>query len=270
MRERIQKLLAGAGIASRRAVEEMILEGRIQVNGRTVRQLPVLIDPQIDKVDVDGQRIRLAESASVRRVYILMNKPKGVYTTNVAQGAQVRAIDLLPKELGARIYPVGRLDSQSQGLLLLTNDGDLTNRLTHPRYGVSKTYKAVVAGFVKPDILAKLERGVWVSDTQGAGFKAAAGMVRIVRRTNENSVLEIVVRGGRDPQIRKVLAKLGHKVRDLTRTKMGPLSLEGLAAGRFRELTPREVKDLLRFARSREERVGRPGEKASLPEHEAR
>src|SRR5439155_1367391 len=146
---------------------------------------------------------------------------------------------------------VGRLDSQAQGLLLLTNDGDLTNRLTHPRYGVSKTYKAVVAGYVKPDALSALQRGVWLSDDQGAGFKAAAATVRIVRRTSENSVLEIIVRGGRDPQLRRVLAKLGHKLRDLTRTKMGPLMLEGLGPGRFRELTAREVKELLRFARAR-------------------
>src|SRR5688572_19081137 len=132
MKERIQKVLGNAGVASRRAIEEMVLEGRVSVNGRTVTKLPILVDPEKDKVEVDGELIKLKAPQLSRRFYILLNKPKDVYSTNVAQGAQVRAIDLLPREFQARVYPVGRLDAESKGLLLLTNDGDLTNRLTHP------------------------------------------------------------------------------------------------------------------------------------------
>src|SRR5687768_9222112 len=172
MKERIQKVLANAGVDSRRNVEQMILDGRISVNGTVVRELPVLIDPAADAVEVDGERVRLRDRAKARRLYILLNKPKGVYTTNVSQGEQLRAIDLLPKGLPGRVYPVGRLDAESKGLLLLTNDGELTNRLTHPRYGVSKTYRAIVDGFVPPEILHDLEKGVWLADAKsGKGFK---------------------------------------------------------------------------------------------------
>src|SRR5438046_9751988 len=151
VKERIQKVLANAGGASRRSIEGMIGQGRVAVNGKVVYALPVLIDPARDKIAVDDEKIDLKARQDERRVYVLMNKPKGVYSTNVAQGEQTRAIDLLPPDLPARVYPVGRLDAESKGLLLLTNDGELTNRLTHPRYGVAKTYRAVVDGFVRPE-----------------------------------------------------------------------------------------------------------------------
>src|SRR5947207_6469622 len=154
MKERLQKILANAGVASRRNVEEMILQGRVAVNGRVMTQLPILIDPAKDKVKVDDEPVKLsARGSERRRIYLLMNKPKGVYSTNVAQGEQTRAIDLLPPDFAHRVYPVGRLDAESHGLLLLTNDGELTNQLTHPRYGVAKTYKAVVDGFVSPNMV---------------------------------------------------------------------------------------------------------------------
>ena len=147
VKERIQKILANAGVASRRNIEEMIRQGRISVNGQVVTELPVLIDSRKDKIEVDDEPLKLASSGSSARIYILMNKPPGVYSTNVAQGEQTRAIDLLPADLPGRVYPVGQLDASSKGLLLLTNDGELTNLLTHPRYGVSKTYRAMVDGF---------------------------------------------------------------------------------------------------------------------------
>lgn len=249
MKERIQKVLAGAGVDSRRNVEQMVLEGRISVNGRIVRELPVLIDPGSDEIEVDGERIRLRDRVAGKRYYIVMNKPKGVYSTNVAQGEQVRAIDLLGRAFPGRVYPVGRLDADSKGLLLLTNDGDLTNRLTHPRYGVSKTYRAVVDGSVNPKELEQLEKGIWLADKQGEGFKTGKSFIKIVKRMREKSILEITIREGRNRQVRRMLASVGHKVKDLTRVKMGPLSLEGLAPGQFRELTPREVKELQRLAR---------------------
>ena len=253
MKERIQKVLGNAGVASRRNVEEMVREGRIAVNGNVVKRLPVLVDPEEDRIEVDGERVRIGGAGAKahgragrgQRLYLLMNKPKGVYSTNVAQGEQVRAIDLLPPNLPGRVYPVGRLDAESRGLLLLTNDGDLTNQLTHPRYGVPKTYRAIVEGHVRPGAVEELAKGVWMADPKsGKGFKTGRSHVRIVRRGRDRSILEITIREGRNRQVRRMLARLGHKVRDLMRIKMGPLNLHGLAPGQVRSLTPREVREL--------------------------
>lgn len=254
VKERIQKILANAGVASRRNVEEMVLQGRIAVNGRVVTGLPVLIDPEKDKIEVDGDPLRIKLREAGKRIYILMNKPRGVYSTNVAQGEQTRAIDLLPPDLPGRVYPVGRLDAESRGLLLLTNDGDLTNRLTHPRYGVAKTYRAVVDGFVKAEDLQPLEKGVWLADPKsGKGFKTGRSHFRIVSRARNKSVLEITLREGRNRQVRRMLANVGHKVRELVRVKFGPLTLRGLEPGQSRSLTPREVKELRRLGQGNNE-----------------
>lgn len=245
MKERIQKILANAGVASRRAIEEMIRDGRVSVNGKVRTDLPILVDPNVDKVAVDSEPVRLKGQDTSKRYYVLMYKPKGVYSTNVAQGAQTRAIDLLPEDFPARLYPVGRLDSESKGLLLLTNDGELTNLLTHPRYGVPKTYRAVVDGWVKDGLVEQMREGVWLAEKEGGkAFKATAKYVRIHKRGRDKSVLDITLKEGRNRQIRRMLARLGHKVRDLTRVKMGPLTLEGLQPGRFRLLSPREVREL--------------------------
>jgi len=259
MKERIQKVLAAAGVDSRRHVEEMVLQGRVAVNGTVQWQLPVMIDPEKDRVTVDDEVIKLAapkrhggkprgptdEFDPTQRVYILMNKPKGVYTTNVAQGEQRRAIDLLPPKFPFRVYPVGQLDAEAKGLLLLTNDGELTNLLTHPRYGVPKTYKAIVDGELKPETLDELQQGIWLSDTHGGeSFRTAKSVIRVIKRVREKSILEITMREGKNRQIRRMLAAAGHKVRDLTRTRMGPLTLDGLNPGEFRPLTPRELKAL--------------------------
>lgn len=245
MKERIQKILANAGLASRRNVEEMVRQGRVAVNGKILTDLPILVDPKHDRIEVDAEPVRLTSRRSTQRVYFLMNKPKGVHSTNVAQGEQVRAIDLLPPNMAARVYPVGRLDSESKGLLLLTNDGELTHRLTHPRYGVAKTYKAVVDGSMNGQTIQELEKGVWLSDPKsGKGFKTGRTQIRVVSRSRDKSVLEITLREGRNRQVRRMLAKLGHKVRDLTRIRMGPLTLKGLSPGHVRPLTPREVRQL--------------------------
>jgi pseudouridine synthase len=243
MKERIQKVLANAGVASRRNIEEMVRQGRIAVNGKTMIDLPILVDPQRDKITVDDEPVRSATRKSAERIYLLMNKPRGVYTTNVAQGVQTRAIDLLPPNF-PRVYPVGQLDAESKGLLLLTNDGELTNQLTHPRYGVPKTYRAVVDGFITPQAVRELEKGVWMADKAGKGFKTGRSHIKITNRTREKSVLEITIREGRNRQVRRMLARFGHKVRDLTRTRLGPLTLHGLAVGEFRPLTPRELREL--------------------------
>lgn len=245
MKERIQKLLADAGIESRRHVEEMVLQGRIAVNGQIVTRLPVMVDPSEDRIQVDGETVELDPDAGKERVYVLMNKPKGVYCTNVAQGEQKRAIDLLPYDFGPRVYPVGRLDADSRGLLLLTNDGELTQQLTHPRYGVVKTYTAVVDGFVKPETIAKLAEGVWLADPKKGGFRTQKSYIKLVKRSGKQSVLQITIKEGRNRQVRRTLAKLGHKVRELTRIKIGPLEIGKLKPGEFRILHKREV-DALR------------------------
>ena len=255
MKERIQKVLGNAGVASRRAIEQMVRDGRVSVNGKVQRSLPILVDPAKDAVVVDDEPVKLATvkggkatAAVADRVYWLMNKPKGVFSTNVAQGAQVRAIDLLPPGLRSRVYPVGRLDAESRGLLLLTNDGELTNELTHPRYGVSKTYRATVEGQVNPAALEELQGGIWLADPQGRGFKTGRTRLRVVRRGREKSILEITLREGRNRQVRRMLAKVGHKVRDLMRVQMGPLTLDGLKPGQCRPLTPREVRSLRKLS----------------------
>ena len=247
MKERIQKLLADAGIESRRHVEEMVLQGRIAVNGKIVTKLPVMVDAFSDAIAIDNERIYLPKKKEVEKIYILIHKPKGVYCTNVAQGEQKRAIDLLPPEIDHRVYPVGRLDADSRGLLLLTNDGDLTNQLTHPKFGVSKTYTALVDGFVKPDTIQRLAEGIWLADPSKGGFKTGRTHIKMVKRTGNSSVLQITIREGRNRQVRRMLAKVGHKVRELTRIKIGPLELGRLRPGEFRLLSPFEV-DKLRSA----------------------
>jgi 23S rRNA pseudouridine2605 synthase len=180
-----------------------------------------------------------------------MNKPKDVYTTNVAQGEQRRAIDLLPPGF-PRVYPVGRLDSESRGLLLLTNDGDLTNLLTHPRYGVSRTYKVVVDGLVNSDRMKELEQGVWLTDPKtGKGFKSGRTIIKVINRNRQKSVLEITLRE-RNREVRRMLARIGHKVRDLSRIKMGPLSLGALGPGEFRPLTGKEIRQLYEVGKQKE------------------
>jgi len=254
VKERIQKILANAGVASRRNVEEMILQGRVAVNGRVMTELPILIDPVKDKVTVDEEPVKLKGKGSDKRVYLLMHKPKGVYSTNVAQGEQTRAIDLLPPDFRERVYPVGRLDAESRGLLLLTNDGELTNRLTHPRYGVAKTYKATVDGYIPPAVIEELQRGVYLADPKtGKGFRTGRSQIKVVKRMRDKSILEITIREGRNRMVRRMLAKLGHKVRDLMRIKMGPLTLHGLQPGQVRSLTPREVKELKRMGNPKDE-----------------
>jgi 23S rRNA pseudouridine2605 synthase len=253
VKERIQKILANAGVESRRHVEEMVRQGRVAVNGKVRTDLPILIDPEHDRVTVDDEPIRIKPRGGgagggrgpAQRLYFLLNKPRGVYSTNVAQGAQKRAIDLLPHDLPGRVYPVGRLDADSKGLLLMTNDGELTNKLTHPRYGVAKTYRATVEGSVKLEAIRELEKGVWLADKDtGKGFKTRPSRIHVVHRDRERTVLDITLKEGHNRQVRRMLVKIGHKVRDLVRVKMGPLTLQGLAPGKFRPLTPREIKDL--------------------------
>ncbi|MGH2752585.1 MAG: pseudouridine synthase [Actinomycetota bacterium] len=235
--ERIQKVLARAGVASRRAVEEMIVRGRIRVNGRRV-ELGRRIDSSKDVVEVDGSRVPL----SAELVYYLVNKPAGVVTTARDHEGRETVIDLLD-DVDARVYPVGRLDLDSEGAVLLTNDGDLALRLTHPRFGVHKTYLAEVEGSVKNKSLRLIAGGVQLEDGMTAPTR-----VRLIERATGGSLVEISLTEGRNRQVRRTLEAVGHPVRRLVRTAIGPLMLGRLKPATYRRLKPEEIRELYRAA----------------------
>ena len=232
--ERIQKILAHAGLGSRRDCEEYISQGRVTLDGQVVRELGTKVDPDKVTIAVDGERIQLE-----KMVYYAVNKPKGYVSTNDDPAGRPRVIDLLP-EVPERVYSVGRLDEDSTGLMILTNDGELANRLAHPRYGVEKTYRTLVAGAPSRETLAKLTEGIWLSDG-----KVRAQHVRVVGTQGEATTLELVLAEGKKREIRRMLAKLGHKVMSLTRIALGPIVLKGLSPGEHRHLSATEI-DLLR------------------------
>ena len=231
--ERLQKVLAHAGVGSRRACEELILQGRITVNGQVVRELGTRVEPSA-KIAVDGEAIRLE-----RHVYYAVHKPKGYVSTNNDPSGRPRVVDLLP-EVPERVYAVGRLDEQSTGLMLLTNDGELANKLAHPRFGVEKVYRVVVAGEPGRELFDKLIEGVWLAEG-----KVRAKRVRPVARRGQATVLEMTLAEGKNREIRRMMAQFGHKVMSLTRIAVGPVALKGLGVGEARPLTGREI-DLLR------------------------
>jgi len=229
---RIQKLLSEVGIASRRAVEQMVVDGRISVNGRTRRRLPVLVTPGDDEVHLDGKAVSLKPP---QKLYFLLNKPRGVVCTQRDPEGRKRAVDLI-RSAPPGVHCVGRLDMSSTGLIVLTNDGALTQQLTHPRHGVPKTYVVEVDGRITADQISRLKTPTYIDGRRTGGLQA-----RVLRRTHTHSVLEITLREGRNREIRRVLARLGHKVRRLKRTAIGPVTDRGLKIGNFRTLTKREV-----------------------------
>lgn len=251
---RLQKYLADAGVASRRHAEELILEGRVLVNGQLVDELPAFVVPERDRVTANGVPVR-----PQRREYFILHKPKNVVCTNRDPAGRKRAIDLLP-ELSARLFPVGRLDAESTGLLLLTNDGELAERLTHPRYGVPKTYRAEIRGQAPPDLPARLKKGVYLSEG-----RAQASEVEIVHTSRERSILMITLREARNRQVRRMLARLGFPVRTLKRVQIGPLTLRKLPVGAVRRLTPKEL-DTLQSAVA----AARSAPRATRKRHRAR
>ncbi|MGP0066938.1 MAG: pseudouridine synthase [Isosphaeraceae bacterium] len=235
--ERLQKILAQAGLGSRRGCEELVLQGRVTVNGEIVRQLGTKVDPAASRIAVDGEPIRLEKI-----VYFAVNKPKGYVSTNFDPSGRPRVVDLLP-EIPERVYTVGRLDEDSTGLMILTNDGELANRLAHPRFGVEKMYRALVAGTPELDIIAKLTEGVWLSDG-----KVRAKRARLAGRHGQATMLELVLAEGKKREIRRMLAKLGHKVMSLNRVAVGPITLKGLAVGECRPLSNHEIELLRKVA----------------------
>jgi len=263
--ERLQKILSQAGVASRRAAERLMLEGRVTVNGATVRELGTKADAAHDDIRVDGRRIKLPE----RHRYILLNKPRGYVTTRSDPQRRPTVIDLL-RGVTDYVYPVGRLDFDSEGLLILTNDGDLAAMLTHPRHGVARVYEARVLGVPDAHDLDRLARGVVIDGrrTEPANIRVMSGTrqhflrragphprARKDRRLERSlsppgeadgasAILEITVREGRNRQVRKMCEAIGHPVTQLTRVAIGPIRDRALKLGRWRALTPDEVNKL--------------------------
>ncbi|RMG89410.1 MAG: rRNA pseudouridine synthase [Chloroflexi bacterium] len=232
MEERLQKLLARAGWGSRRQCEEIIEMGRVKVNGR-IAKLGDKADPATDQIEVDGQRVRIKQPDYV---YIALNKPKGVISSLEDELKEGRRTvrDLIP--LPGHLYPVGRLDKQSEGLMLMTNDGDLAHKLTHPRYGHEKTYNVLVEGEITEETIQKWQKGLWLE-----GKRTRPAKVYVIDRQRGATRLRVVMREGRKRQIRKVAAMLGHPVRQLVREKIGPIELGKLKPGEWRYLSEREI-----------------------------
>lgn len=231
MKMRLQKFLAYTGIASRRASEKLILDGRVQVNDRVVRELGTKIDSDVDEVKLDGKICCIQP----RRVYILMNKPMGIVTTVKDPFGRSTVMDLL-KGLKERVYPVGRLDKDTEGLLILTNDGEMTYKLTHPKHEIEKTYLAFVKGKVSWQQIRLLEKGVKLED----GLTAPA-KVKIIKFEDEYTIMEIKIHEGKKRQIRRMCDAIGHPVIYLKRTQIGMLSLKSLKPGQWRFMTSKEI-----------------------------
>lgn len=240
--ERLQKLLAAAGFASRRAAEELIQEGRVTVNGRVVTELGTKADLSTDHVKVDGKLVRLPE----RHRYLLLNKPRGVIVTRDDPEGRRSVADLLANRVPQRVVPAGRLDVESEGLLVLTDDGALVHKITHPSGGCRKEYEVKVSGIPAPGDLVKLRRGVVLD-----GRRTAPAEVELVETTPErdgvggNAWLRVTLTEGRSRQVRRMLEAVGHPVSKLRRVAIGPVRDRSLPPGQFRDLTPEEVRGLL-------------------------
>ena len=262
--DRLQKVLAAAGIGSRRECEDLITAGRVEVDGEFVTELGRKVDPTGQKIQVD-----VVTLTQPKRVYFVLNKPVGVVSTNSDPDGRPRVIDLIKSD--ERLYPVGRLDRSSEGLILVTNDGELANRLTHPRYGIEKVYRVRVTGNPTPQELGKLRKGVYLSDGM-----AHVSSIQTKRRFKQSTELEIVLGEGRNREIRRILARIGHKVVQLKRVAIGPIRLGTMPVGAHRMLSRDEVQALRRATKGRKksdadskpaakERRGRAPNQAALP-----
>lgn len=232
---RLQKVLAAAGVASRRASEILIEEGRVEVNGKVVTEQGRRVDPERDTIRVDGARIPPPR----RHQYLVVNKPRGVVSTMDDPEGRRTLADLLPRR-SERLFHVGRLDTDTEGLILLTNDGEFANRMTHPRYEVPKTYLAEVAGLVEPRTLRRLEKGLRLDDGP-----VKPDRVKLVSRSETRSLLSITLHEGRNRIVRRMMEAVGHPVDRLARTAIGPVRLGQLTVGTARDLTREELGALL-------------------------
>lgn len=252
---RLQKFLATAGVDSRRNCEAYIRDGRVTVDGDVVQDPGFQVDSDAQDIRLDGERLRLPSFK-----YFLLNKPKGVLCTNRDPRGRTRAVDLVPAR-GQRLFTVGRLDENTEGLLLITNDGDLAEHLAHPRYEVLRRYRVQVAGLPTPETLSELKKGMHFSE----GFFRFRG-IKVLKRRGRSTFLELELREGKNREIRRLMARVGHKVISLERVEFGPLKLGHLSPGQCRELRPAEVRSLLDFAAElsveRSRRYSKPSPKA--------
>ncbi len=240
--ERLARFLAHAGIASRRHAEELIASGHVQVNGITITAQGTRIDPVHDRVVIDGKEV----NAASRQVYLLLNKPAGYVSTAQDPQGRPTVLDLLPHGVRQlRVYPVGRLDIDTSGLLLLTNDGNFALRLSHPRYAMEKRYEALVQGEPSVQALAALRHGVLITEDDGSQHMTAPAQVSVLRRAGADSWLTLTIHEGRKRQVRRMVQAVGHKVLRLARVGVGPLTLLGVPSGKWRYLTEAEVRALL-------------------------
>jgi pseudouridine synthase len=236
---RINRFLASAGIGSRRKCEDLIREGRVQVNGETVRELASFIDTDSDAVSIDGTPVKQVAG----KMILVINKPSGVLSTVKDERGRTTVIELA-REMGyeERLYPVGRLDMNTTGLLLLTNDGDLAFRLTHPRYKIEKKYKVIVEGLIEDRTVERIGSGMDLGD-----YVTLPCKVRVIGRSKDSSSLEIWLKEGKKRQIRRMFAESGHRVLELTRIALGDLEFSDLERGDIRPLTEKEVSRLKRL-----------------------
>lgn len=234
---RVQKFLSKAGVASRRASEDLMLAGRVRINGEVCRELGTKVDPAVDRVEVDGAEVNLPD----QYIYILLNKPQNYITTLDDPHDRPIITDLLPANM-PRIWPVGRLDWDSEGAILMTNDGNLTHKLTHPSHEIEKTYAVKVHGVIdnEADELERMREGVEIEP----GVVTKPAVVKVGRDTGKNTWLEFRIHEGRNRQIRKMCEAVGFRVSRLRRLAIGPLTIIGVSSGEFRSLTSEEVYDL--------------------------
>jgi len=272
--ERLHKVMADAGIGSRRRCEDLIEMGEVTVNGLVVDQLPAWVNPRTDRIIASGKKV----AAPPRNIYIMLYKPRGIVSTNSDPEGRPRAIDLVQHPSKARLYSIGRLDMDTAGLLLLTNDGELTNRLTHPRYEIPKLYEVTVKGSLDEGDVKRIQQGIALHgkrafpgrgpregvrgqvNSRGRATPRAAGSrpttpsqsggvrMKLLKRDRERSLLIMELREGRDEQIKSIMLDLGHPVKKLQRVQLGPLKLKGLSMGEWRELTTSELAALKKAA----------------------
>ena len=242
--ERIQKVLAQAGVASRRECEELVAQARVRVNGIILDALPAWVNAEKDKIEVDGRVIRGADP----HVYIMLYKPKGIVCTNVDPDGRRRVIDLVQHPLQTRLFPVGRLEIDASGLVLMTNDGEFANRLTHPRYEVSKTFELVVAGRLDDAAVATIEAALFPSKRSMSMDPEKRSRVTVLNRELGRTTLLMEIRDGKNTEIRLTMLRIGYPLKRLRQTAIGPLQLRGVTVGAWRELSVAEFSSLRKAA----------------------